>query len=156
MPTFHYRAKKGLDETLEGKVDAENQEDAVNRLIALELFPVSIEEVKVSRPSRPSLGRSTFRSMVILKGIRKKVSLKELVAFTQKLATLTKSRVELLNSLKILYEQTEDSRLKEIILELYTLVKEGKTFSDALKGFPGIFPPLYGSLVAAGEASGNL
>ncbi|MCX5686425.1 MAG: type II secretion system F family protein, partial [Candidatus Omnitrophica bacterium] len=91
-----------------------------------------------------------------LKGIRKKVSLKELVAFTQKLATLTKARVELLGSLKILYEQTEDSRFKEIILELYTLVKEGKTFSDALKGFPGIFPPLYGSLVAAGEASGNL
>ena len=156
MPTFHYRAKKGLDETLEGKIEAENQEDAVNRLIAQQLFPVSIEETKSERPSRPSSGRSTLRNMIMLKGIRNSVSLKELVAFTQKLATLTRSRVELLSSLKILYEQTEASRFREIILDIYTQVKEGKTFSDALKGFPGIFPPLYGSLMAAGEASGNL
>lgn len=156
MPTFHYRAKKGLDEALDGKIEAESQEDAVNRLIAQQLFPVSIEEVKSARPSRSPSGRSALRNMIGFKGAGNKVSLKELVAFTQKLATLTKARVELLGSLKILYEQTEDSRFKEIILELYTLVKEGKPFSDSLKSFPGIFPPLYGSLVAAGESSGNL
>lgn len=156
MPTFNYKAKKGLDEVLEGKIDAESQEDAISRLIARQLFPVSIEEAQSPRPSRSPSGHPASRNKIGFKRAGNKVSLKDLVAFTQKLATLTKARVELLNSLKILYEQTEESRLKEVILELYTLVKEGKTFSDALKNFPEIFPSLYGSLVAAGEASGSL
>jgi len=156
VPTFYYRAKKGLDETLKGRIEAENQEDAVNRLIAQQLFPVSVEEVKTARPARPQSGRSISRQIMRLRRIRNSVSLKELVAFTQKLSTLIRARVELLGSLKILYEQTEDSRLREIILDIYTQVKEGKTFSDSLKGFPETFPPLYGSLVAAGESSGHL
>lgn len=156
MPTFFYKAKKGLDETLEGRIEAESQEDAVNRLIAQALFPISVEETSsASSTGRPPAGIFS-KGVLKFRPARKKVLLKELVAFTQKLATLIRARVELLGSLKILYEQTEDSRLREVILALYTAMKEGKTFSDSLKDFPEVFPPLYGSIVMAGESSGHL
>ena len=155
MPTFFYKAKKGVAETLEGRIEAENQDDAMNRLAAQDLFPIIIEEVKGFSAKASKAGLKT-KINIKFPGRRNKVASKEILSFSQKLATLSRAKVELLSSLKILYEQTEESRLKEIILELYNQVKEGKTFSEALKTFPGVFPPIYANIVAAGEASGNL
>ncbi len=157
MPTFFYKAKKGLSETVEGRIDAESQDDAVNALAARGLFPITLEEAKKSLPKSSSTeGAPKAKVKIGLPGARRKVSGKDILSFSQKLATLTRARVELLSSLKILYEQTEESGLKEITLELYNRVKEGKTFSEALKDFPAAFPAIYANIVAAGEASGNL
>jgi type II secretory pathway component PulF len=87
---------------------------------------------------------------------KKKVTVKEVLVFTQKLTTLSRAKVELLSSIKILYEQTESPRFKEVILEVYNGTKEGKPFSESLSHFPGVFSPLYVNLVRSGEASGHL
>ena len=44
MPKFLYKAKHGLEETLQGEIDASNQEEALQRLMAKGLFPISIVE----------------------------------------------------------------------------------------------------------------
>src|SRR5207237_2728345 len=46
--------------------------------------------------------------------------------------------------------------LKQIIRTLHQALVECRSFSQALREFPRIFPPLYVNLVAAGEASGAL
>ena len=51
-------------------------------------------------------------------------------------------------------ELTEKKKLKEIIKELLSSIRSGKSFSDALTMFPETFPPFYINMVKAGEAGG--
>ncbi len=148
MPKFTYKAKKGLYQILEGEIEAENQEEAVNKLTVQGLFPISLNEVipveaptqTVKKPAKP----------------RRKISSKEVLNFTQKLATLMRARVELLTSLRIIYEQTENLTFQELIQDIYNSTKEGKAFSSSLSNFPKIFSPLYINLIKTGETSGKM
>ena len=148
MAKFSYKAKKGLDQTFEGTIEAENQDEALNKIIAQGLFPISITEAVIAKEEPKKTPR--------VKKISRKIGSSEILTFTQKLTTLIRAKVELLSSLKILYEQTENSRLQEIILEIYNATKEGKTFSESLSHFPNVFSPLLVNIVRAGEASGRL
>ena len=148
MPKFLYKAKHGLDETLAGEIEASNQDEAMQRLMARGLFPISITEI-ASREKK-ALRRARIR----IGG--NKVSAMELLVFIRKLATLTRAKVELLPSLKILYEQTENEKFKAVILDLYNATKEGKHFSESLGRYPEIFSALFVNIIRAGEASGHL
>lgn len=46
---FIYKAKKGLDQTFEGSIEADNKEEVLNKLLAQGLFPVSINEETVKK-----------------------------------------------------------------------------------------------------------
>ena len=155
MPRFSYKAKRGVDETVEGVIEAEDQEDAVNKLTIQELFPFSVVEISAAAPVKNGSAKISARPKLALK-FRQKISSKDMLAFTQKLTTLVRAKIELLASLKILYDQTENPQLKEIILQLFNLTKEGHPFSESLRSCPKIFSPLFINMIAAGEASGHL
>ncbi|MFH1441622.1 MAG: type II secretion system F family protein [Candidatus Omnitrophota bacterium] len=149
MARYVYKAKKGISETVEGFIEAENQEEALNKLIAKELFPINItEESSTEQP----LSRKSPKN----KQIRKKINSREILTFVQKLTTLVRAKVELLSSIRILYEQTENILFKDIIYEIYSDIKEGKTFSDSLSRHSRIFPTLFINIIKSGEASGRL
>ncbi|HIE36193.1 MAG TPA: hypothetical protein EYP89_03030 [Candidatus Omnitrophica bacterium] len=44
MVKFKYKAKKGLDNVVEGEIEAENKENVLNRLFNQGLFPIVVEE----------------------------------------------------------------------------------------------------------------
>src|SRR5205085_5682920 len=46
--------------------------------------------------------------------------------------------------------------LQQMTHALHQALVDGRSFSQALRDFPRIFPPIYVNLVAAGEASGAL
>ncbi|MCX5712252.1 MAG: type II secretion system F family protein [Candidatus Omnitrophica bacterium] len=150
MAKFVYKAKKGLDDTFEGVIEAQNDEDALNKLVAQGLFPINIqgqldikvEEAVVVKKPKPLRG--------------KKITSAEIYSFTQKLTTLIRAKVELLSSLRILYEQAENPVFRGIIVEIYNSTKEGNPFSESLVRYPKIFPILYVNIVRAGEATGML
>ncbi len=161
MIEFKYKAKKKSGELTEGTLFANNQIEAVNRLAELNLFPIEIEKTE-SAPSKDQTNKKSqfskeidFKSFVRKLG-KNKISSKELLVFTQKLATLSRAKMELLPSLKILYNQLDDPHFKEIILKVYNEVKNGQAFSKALSKFSQVFPYFYISLIKAGEASGNM
>ncbi|MCX5665553.1 MAG: type II secretion system F family protein [Candidatus Omnitrophica bacterium] len=148
MPNYYYKAKHGLEETLEGSIEAANQDEALQKLIAKGLFPIvikesSLKEKRMAKKFRMRIGPDKIKSG-------------ELLTFIRKLATLTRAKVELLSSLKILYEQTENERFKAIVLDLYNATKEGKPFSESLARYPDIFSFILVNIVKAGEASGHL
>lgn len=123
MARYSYKAKKGIAETVEGNIEAENQEEALNKLIAKELFPISItEEISVISPQA--------KGSVKNKLVRKRINTREILNFVQKLTTLMRAKVELLSSIRILYEQTENILFKDIIYAIYSDIKEGKTFPN--------------------------
>jgi general secretion pathway protein F len=148
MPTFFYQAKRGPEQTEKGTIEAENQDQAISRLIQEGLVPI---EVKLQTDAAPRV--APYRRLNI---VRKRLGLKELNIFTQQLRSLTRSKVELLSSLKILHEQADNQALKKIILDLQNTVKDGLTFSAALNKHPYFFSSLYVDIIRSGEASGRL
>jgi general secretion pathway protein F len=75
---------------------------------------------------------------------------------TRQLATLVKAGIPLVESLTALIEQLEHEELREAYREVRDRVNEGTGFAAALSRHPRMFPGLYISMVAAGEASGTL
>jgi len=151
MTRFLYKAKKGVDEVIEGVIEAESKEEALNILLGKGLFTTSITEYTAIEVERPKVEK--IRK---IKKTKKKISSKEILTFTQKLTTLIRAKVELLSSLWILYEQTDNIKFQEVILDIYNNIKGGKTFSQSLEHFPKIFSPIFVNLIKAGEASGRL
>jgi type IV pilus assembly protein PilC len=92
-----------------------------------------------------------------LKGFsKKKIKSKDLAVFCKQLHAMLRAGVTLVNSLEILRQQTENKRLAKIINHMYEDLQKGNTFSEALSHHKEAFPPLFVSMVEAGELSGNI
>ncbi|WP_437724531.1 MULTISPECIES: type II secretion system inner membrane protein GspF [unclassified Sorangium] len=83
-------------------------------------------------------------------------STSEVAMMTRQLATLIGAGIPLFESLNALIEQVEKESLKRTLTQVREQVREGTSFAKALEGHPTVFPPLYVSMVRAGEASGTL
>ena len=86
----------------------------------------------------------------------KSVNLRELSVFSRQFATLIASGMPMLRSLYTLEEQTQDEMLKKAIVSLRNDVESGSSVAQAMESQPGVFDPLYRSMVRAGEGAGRL
>jgi len=142
MPRFIYKAKKGPEEITEGLIDADSEAQAISKISALGLFPVSIKQ--------------EGQAPVFSAGFFGRIKTSDLAVFTRQLADLLESGLTIVNSLDVLSKQTENKRLKRVIGEICDNIKGGSNFSTSLNRFPGTFSSLYVSMVHSGEASGTL
>lgn len=78
------------------------------------------------------------------------------IAFTIQLEQLLSSGIALYDSLNILMEGSKDLSYYPVIESLANDIKNGLSFSEALKRYPNYFDHLYISLVIAGESIGDL
>ena len=86
----------------------------------------------------------------------KNVKMRPLAIFSRQFATLIASGMPMLRSLYTLEDQTEDEMLKKSIAALRQDVEAGSSVAQAMESQPGVFDPLYRSMVEAGEGSGRL
>lgn len=85
------------------------------------------------------------------------VSEDEKVNATRQLATMVTAGLPLAQSLEILQGQVGSSPFfREVLGEATRDVQAGSSLSQSLAKYPEIFPPVYLSLIRAGEASGTL
>jgi general secretion pathway protein F len=150
---YMYSAKKGPSEVVQGAVDAENQDAAVAKIIEQGLVPVLVEEEGVYR-RKGSPSRQAPRAKTALFGGGANRS--HVYFFTKKLKTLMKSQIPILSCLYMLEEQAEHARFREVLSSMIAMVRDGANFSQTLERYPALFPPLYTSIIKAGEASGTL
>ena len=80
------------------------------------------------------------------------VNMRELAVFSRQFATLIASGMPMLRSLYTLEEQTEDERSKQAIVGVRNDVEAGSSVRDAMERSPGVFDPLYRSMVRRGRA----
>ncbi len=145
MPFYRYRAKKGPEETVEGVLEAQSRDEAIERLSLLGLVPVHVEEkTGQDSPAGSYEGRVS------------RVKLRDLTVFSGQLASLIKSGVPILKAINIIAEQTENRYFRYILTSLAEEIKVGKTFSESLAAYPAIFSPLYVAIIKAGEDGGSL
>ncbi len=158
MSVFRYKAKKSTGDVVEGTLTAADETDVIDKLVKQNLFAVEVEicdSLERIIPARHIRSEKVFTS-IFQKLSRKKISRKEVLVFTRKLATLSRAKIELLTSLKILYGQMDNPAFKQVILKVCALIEEGDSFSQALGRFEGVFSSLFVSIVKAGEVSGTM
>lgn len=147
---FKYKAKKNLNEIVEGKIDGANVEEVLEELLNQGLVPISVDPVAVSSAAAALNLASTAK----LKA--GKFGLKQLVLFTQKLYNLINSRVELLSALRLLEKNCDNRAEKQLLSEIIRDIKDGVPFSTCLGHYPKYFPRLYVNIIHTGESTGKL
>ncbi|MGH9717005.1 MAG: type II secretion system F family protein [Candidatus Acidiferrales bacterium] len=79
----------------------------------------------------------------------------DFLIFNQQFNTLIKAGLPILKALDLLAERAAATRLRPILAEVRKSVREGSLLSEALAK-QGSFPPVYVTVITAGERSGNL
>lgn len=146
MPRFLYKAKSGPAEFKEGKIEAENRNQAASKLGSMGLFVLSVEE-ETNAFIRGSRRRFFFS---------RPIPLRALSNFTRQLSNLLSSGLTMLNALGVLIDQTENPHLRRVVGLIRDDIKGGATFSAALAKHPKVFSALYVNMAASGEISGSL
>jgi len=143
-----------------------DQSEALRRIKEMGLFPTRVLEAgepgfraRLKAPvgkGRRGMGLKRDRLRISIPGLRRRVKPVILTAFTRQLATLVEAGMPLLRGLRILREQEENWKLKEVIGELSVAVEAGNSFGEAVAAHPRIFNPLYLNMVRAGELGGAM
>ena len=143
MPTYKYRAKIVQNGKMRsGEIDAPTAEMAKQKLQSSGLNVLSVKQ-------KPE-------GMVLATPGTTGVSGRDLVVFSRQLSTMIDAGLPIVQALDLLASQEANLRFKRVLIAVKSDVETGMTFGDALKKHPGVFSPLYCSLVAAGEAGGVL
>jgi general secretion pathway protein F len=146
VTTFAYRAADRHGRTLDGVMEAPDARAVVERLRQDACYPIRIapREERARALAWPALTAQRVRG-------------RDLVAFTQELATLVEAGLPLDRALAILGELTPSRRLRPIAGALLEAVRGGASLGDALAQHqPRPFSRLYVNMVRAGERGGVL
>src|SRR5690606_9835758 len=113
MTDFTYTAKSATGEQRSGKIAAANRVEAMRRLRAQSLFPMSLVDPEAVKPSWTTISLPV------------RVSKEQTADFCTQLADLLTNGVPMLDSLKILAEAMENPRLQETTLRMHEAVSQG-------------------------------
>lgn len=152
MAKFSYEAKKGPKETIRGIIEADSPDVAVDKLNQMGYTPITVISAK------KEFSEEDFHIQDIAKQPRlfRKIRTKDLTIFTEQLASLIKSKVPILEAMRILHEQAENANLKKIISYIQSEIRGGKTLSQSLSKYSQVFPVLYINMIKSGEVAGVL
>lgn len=147
MSRFSYSAVMESGRRVSGTIRSPDRRAAVRQLVGRGCHPLTVEPVDQGAWTMRRLWRRAFG----------RVTTTELAVFTRQLASLLRAGLPVVSALSTLRQQSESRRLIQVIDEVIdTLSREGAQLADALEDHPGVFNPLYSSLVRAGEEGGNL
>lgn len=139
-----YKATTQQGKIQQGIIEAKDVKDAVVYLRSHGLFPIRVEIQK----------QGAFIEKIL--GFFNRVSTGDVIFFTRQLSSMLQSGLTLMDSLRVLEEQTQNPNLKQLIHDITLDVEGGKPFSAALAKYPDIFSNTYISLMKAAESSGLL
>lgn len=140
MDYFQYKAIDNTGRIHNGQADAANIADLEMRLQKMGMDLVNYREIKSPAQSASSRG----------------VGRRDLLLFCFHLEQTSRAGVPILESLQDLISSTENPRLREIISAMAESIEGGKTLSQAMEDFPGVFTHVFSNLVRAGEQTGEI
>jgi len=142
MPYFNYTIRDANGQTRSGKVEAPNAEELRKRLQAegLQVLEVT-EDRKAPRVPAGGYGR---------------VKLTDLAIFARQFSTMLDAGVSLIRCLDVLQAQTNNARLRKILMDLSARVESGESLSRSMARHPKAFSQLIIGLIRAGEVGGVL
>lgn len=140
MKTFSYVATDVNGRSVKGTESAEDYLELVSKLREKNLFCTKYKDLQKNEAS----------------DVKFKFKTKDLAFISRQLSSMLTAGLSLVRALYILQAQQTKPKAKQVLLDIYEEVQKGKSFSEVLGSKPGVFPPLFVSMVGAGEASGSL
>src|SRR5215217_4365209 len=142
MALYTYRA---LD--TQGEIVQDQTEGSGTMAVAYDLRQQGLMVIEVKEQS------ATQKDILApFKGIR----LGDLVVFSRQLATMINAGLPIVRALYVLSEQTENPKLKDVVVAVRKDVEAGLSLSESLEKHPKVFSRIYIEMVKAGEIGGIL
>jgi type IV pilus assembly protein PilC len=142
VATFTYRARNPQGEIFQDQMEGADTMAVAYELRQKGLLVIDVKEQSVSQKD-------------ILEPF-KRVKLGDLVVFSRQFATMINAGLPIVRALYVLSEQTENQKLKEVVVQVRKDVEAGLALSEALEKHPKVFSRLYVEMVRAGEIGGML
>ncbi|NLL72626.1 MAG: type II secretion system F family protein, partial [Clostridiales bacterium] len=144
MPKYQYKAKNMAGNIIEGVYEAQNKDAVISMIRQKSYFHLEVKEI---------IERKDVNEM----GVLGKIKPKELSVYCKQFSSILKAGVPLLQSLKMVGEQTENKMLKTITLNVREEVQKGSSLANAMEIHSNNkLPPMLINMVEAGEMSGSL
>src|ERR1043165_9973121 len=166
MPQFSYRARNAQGGLVEGVLECPDRAVAIRQIEQLHYMPVRIDLVaSAPAPAAKTAKNGAPSSKPVISAPaatpaaptqKLKIPHGQLLIFTEQLGHLLRAGMTLDEGLSVLEKRLKQPRVQQMTHALHQALVDGRSFSQALRDFPRIFPPIYVNLVAAGEASGAL
>ena len=144
MSTYSYVVLLSTGKEKKGSMDAESREAAMEALKKEGNTVMSIAEAGV------------LNKDLEISFLEKKPKPRDLAVFCRQFVSIIDAGVPVITAFEMLGEQTENKKLKKAVLECKKTIEHGETLANAMAQFPEVFPPMFVTLVEAGEASGSL
>jgi general secretion pathway protein F/type IV pilus assembly protein PilC len=138
MPTFDYTARRLDGSNIRGQLDAATRRDAISFLAQRSLYPLQLADRKTG-----ARGWQRFR--------RGRVSTEHIANALTQLSDLLRNGVPLLESLKLLSDQSSSTALREVMQQVHERVAEGESLDQAVARHPKVFSDLTISMIRAGS-----
>ena len=145
MPIYQYKTLRD-GQPVEGKVEAKDKFSLIEDLKKSGQEVIFVREAS----SKSGWDWQKINEIVVSVGLREKIM------FARNLAAMIDAGISLSRALSILERQTKNLKFKRTLVALQTGVGSGGNLSSEMKKFPRIFPPIFISMVHAGEESGGL
>ena len=146
MATFKYTVvdpKSG--KSLNGTIEADNVQKASEQLKRQGYTPTEIREAGV-------LDKDINMGSIF----KRKVPVRDMSLFCRQFVSMHRAGVTILESMRMMTEQTENATLKSGLEDCYLGVQKGESLAGSMAQRADVFPMLLIRMVQAGEASGSL
>lgn len=151
MAVFEYIGLDAAGKPAKGVIDADSPKVARARLRKTGVFPTDVWEKQAGAARGKGLNRD-----VDLGKFFQRISVQDLSTLTAQLSTLVGASIPLVECLTALVDQTENPKLKAVLVQVREKVNEGWSMAKALRQHPKVFNDLFVNMVDAGEQSGAL
>jgi general secretion pathway protein F len=131
-------------------MDAQEERSVVLHLQSLGYIPIRIGDTD-ERVKSPRGGLSLSFSLPA-----RRVKSRDVLTFTQEMATLLLAGMPLDRSLRVASELASNPNFGDIVEKVLSEVKAGKSFAEALRPHPQAFSKLYVNMIKVGETGGVL
>src|ERR687890_1610483 len=142
MALYTYRALDKQGEIVQNKTEGSGELAVAHELRQQGLLVIEVKEQSAGQKD-------------ILEPF-KRIKLADLVVFSRQLATMINAGLPIVRALYVLSEQTENPKLKEVVVAVRKDVEAGSSLSESLEKHPKVFSRLYVEMVKAGEIGGIL
>jgi type IV pilus assembly protein PilC len=142
MALYTYRALDKQGEIIQDKLEGSGEMAVAHELRQQGLLVIDVKEQSVGQKD-------------ILEPF-KRIKLADLVVFSRQLATMINAGLPIVRALYVLSEQTQNPKLKDVVVAVRKDVEAGSSLSQVLEKQPEVFSRLYVEMVKAGEIGGIL
>ena len=155
MAVFEYTALDIKGKKQSGIIDVESLAAGREKLRQRDFFPISLNRIESGNSGKKGLSPGSLKADM-LSSLFSGVKSSDVTMVVRQLATLLSAGFPIVKAFATLVPQVRSKAFQRVLSRAKDAIEEGSSVADALAKHPGVFPPVFISMVKAGESSGTL